>query len=103
MRGPCESGWASPPRPSRGGAAALAGSVTILVMIRSGDRLHLGEQASHRLWGACAAFVLAFIFFAALGAFEPGEVLPLTVAALVLATLWLAHEWRSLWREERGR
>jgi hypothetical protein len=70
-------------------------------MIRTGDRLHMGERTSHRLWGACAAFVLAFIFFAALGAFEPGEVLPLTVAALVLATLWLAHEWRALWRDER--
>jgi hypothetical protein len=52
-------------------------------------------------WATCAALVLLFIFFAALGAFEPGDVLPVTIAAVVLATLWLAHEWRGLWRDER--
>ena len=54
------------------------------------------------LWATCAALVLLFIFLAALGAFEPGDVLPVTVAAVVLAALWLAHEWLGLWRDERG-
>jgi membrane protein YdbS with pleckstrin-like domain len=53
------------------------------------------------LWATCAALVLLFIFLAALGAFEPGDVLPVTVAAVVLAALWLAHEWLGLWRDER--
>jgi hypothetical protein len=53
------------------------------------------------LWAACAALVLLFIFLAALGAFEPGDVLPVTIGAVVLAGLWLAHEWGGLWRDER--
>jgi hypothetical protein len=69
-------------------------------MIRAGQGHHR-ESAPHLLWGACAALVLLFIFFAALGAFEPGEVVPVTVAAVLLAAAWLAHEWRALWRDER--
>ncbi|HLM08210.1 MAG TPA: hypothetical protein VK307_00770 [Thermoleophilaceae bacterium] len=68
-------------------------------MVERSDHHH--ERATHLLWGGCAAAVLAYIFLAALGAFEPDEVLPLTVAVVVLAVLWLAHEWRGLWRDER--
>jgi hypothetical protein len=62
---------------------------------------HDHESRAQVLWAACAGLVLMFIFLAALGAFEPGEVLPLTIAAVGLAALWLAHEWRGLWRDER--
>jgi hypothetical protein len=57
----------------------------------------------HFLWGACASVVLLFIFLAALGAFQPGEVVVLTVAVVALAALWLAHEWRGLFRDEGRR
>jgi hypothetical protein len=55
----------------------------------------------HAFWWACGAIVLAFIFFAALGAVDPAEAVELTIVVLVLAVLWLAHAWRDLWREER--
>ena len=44
--------------------------------------------------------MLLFIFFAALGAVEPSDVLALTIVVLALAVLWLAHAWRGLWRDE---
>jgi uncharacterized membrane protein len=43
-----------------------------------------------------AIFVLGlYAFFVALGAWKPGEVLPLTIAMVVLAALWTAHAWRT--------
>jgi hypothetical protein len=65
----------------------------------SQDHRHPG--VSQILWATCAALVLLFIFFAALDAFDPGDVLPVTIAAVILAALWLAHEWLGLWRDER--
>jgi hypothetical protein len=62
--------------------------------------LHL-DAISHVFWAVCGAIVLAFIFFAALGAVEPDEAIELTIVVLALAVLWLAHAWRDLWREER--
>jgi heme A synthase len=55
----------------------------------------------HFFWAACAVIVLLFIFFAALGAIDPGEALAVTAVVLALALLWLAHAWRGLWRDER--
>jgi hypothetical protein len=60
----------------------------------------LGSLA-HAFWAACGAIVVAFIFFAALGAVEPDEALELTMVVLALAVLWLAHAWRDLWQDER--
>ncbi|HEU0023850.1 MAG TPA: hypothetical protein VFQ12_04435 [Thermoleophilaceae bacterium] len=60
------------------------------------------SSLSHVFWGACGTAVLLFIFLAALGAFEPGEVVELTVVVLALACAFLAHEWRGLWRAERS-
>lgn len=54
----------------------------------------------HAFWAACGSLVLLGIFFAALGAFDPTEAVGLTVALLVLAALWLAHEWGDLWQDE---
>ena len=72
----------------------------MLVLLRTSHD-HDHASVAQVLWAACAALVLLFIFFAALGAFEPGDVLPVTVVAVVLAALWLAHEWGGLWRDER--
>jgi hypothetical protein len=64
---------------------------------------HLQEHASlkHALWAGCAAIVVLYIFLASLGAFEPDEVIELTVAVVALAALLLAHEWRGQFRNER--
>jgi hypothetical protein len=56
---------------------------------------------SQILWATCAALVLLFIALAALDVIETGEAVPLTVVVVVLAALWSAHEWLTLWREER--
>jgi hypothetical protein len=56
---------------------------------------------THVFWALCAAIVVLFIFFAALGAVEPGDAVELTVVVVALAAAWLAHAWRDLWRDER--
>lgn len=39
-------------------------------------------------------FVLAlYAFFVVLGAWDPADVLPLTIVMLALALLWIAHAW----------
>jgi hypothetical protein len=53
------------------------------------------------LWATCAGLVLLFIALAALDVVETSEVVVLTVAIVVLAVLWSAHEWLGLWRQER--
>jgi hypothetical protein len=55
----------------------------------------------HALWAACGTAVVLYVFFAALGAFEPTEVIELTVAVVALAALVLMHEWREQFRDER--
>ena len=61
----------------------------------------MAAHVRHALWIACGSLVLLGIFFAALGAFDPTEAVGLTVALLVMAALWLAHEWGALWHDER--
>lgn len=60
----------------------------------------MAAHVRHAFWVACGSLVLLGIFLAALGAFDPTEAVALTVALLVLAALWLAHEWGGLWRDE---
>jgi hypothetical protein len=62
---------------------------------------HAPAPLAHVFWGACGAIVVAYIFFAALGALEPGDAIELTIVVLALAVLWLGHAWRDLWRDER--
>ena len=60
----------------------------------------MADQVRHAFWVACGSVVLLGIFFAALGAFDPTEAVGLTIGLLVLAGLWLAHEWGGMWRDE---
>ena len=69
-------------------------------MFRTSPDHHHHVPVAQVFWAGCAALVLLFIFLAALDAFDPGDVLPVTVAVVVLAALWLAHEWLGLWRDE---
>ncbi len=69
--------------------------------IRTFDRHPHLHGVAHAFWAACGAIVVLFIFFAALGAIEPGDALELTIVVVALAALWLAHAWRGLWRDER--
>ena len=63
------------------------------------------------LMSLCGALVVLYLFFVAVGGVDPTEDKAWTVAALVLALLWLAYSWRRLWaggasptidRERRG-
>ena len=46
---------------------------------------------SETFWLLVLGVVVMFAFFAALGAFEVGEAIGVTIAVVVLAALWLAH------------
>jgi type VI protein secretion system component VasK len=63
------------------------------------------------LMSICGALVVLYIFFVAVGGVDPTEDEAWTIAALILAVLWLAYSWRRLWsggasptadRERRG-
>lgn len=62
------------------------------------DRPH---QPLHYVWAAIGAIVVVYVFLAALGAFDPEEVIELTIAVVAMAALLLAHEWREQFRDER--
>jgi tetrahydromethanopterin S-methyltransferase subunit C len=44
-------------------------------------------------WVIAAGLIGCYGFFAALGAFSPGDVLGVTIAVGVLGLLWLVHAW----------
>lgn len=55
-------------------------------------------------WVLVLALVVMFLFFVALGAFAPGDVLGLTVAVCILAALWVGHAvWDARHRDQRDR
>ena len=63
------------------------------------------------LMSICGGLVVLYLFFVAVGGVDPTEDKGWTIAALVLAVLWLAYSWRRLWaggasptadRERRG-
>jgi hypothetical protein len=63
------------------------------------DEHHQG--VAQFLWATCAGLVLLFIALAALDVVETGDAIVLTVAIVLLAVIWSAHEWIGLWRQER--
>jgi uncharacterized membrane protein YhaH (DUF805 family) len=55
---------------------------------------------SETFWVLVLAVVVLFAFFVALGAFQVGEVMILTLIVAVLALLWVAHAvWDSRHRD----
>jgi len=55
-------------------------------------------------WILVLALVVLFVFFIALGAFSPGDVLGLTLVVGLLAVLWVAHAvWESRHRDPHDR
>ena len=57
---------------------------------------------SDTFWVLILGIVVLFAFFLALGAIDPGEVVWLTLAILVLGLLWTAHAvWDSRHRSGR--
>jgi hypothetical protein len=60
------------------------------------------KALSETFWLLVLGVVVMFAFFAALGAFEVGEAVVMTVVVGLLAVLWLAH---AMWlaRHDDGR
>ena len=57
---------------------------------------------SETFWLLVLALVAMFAFFLALGAFDPGEVVGVTIAVAALAVLWVAHAvWAARHRDGR--
>jgi hypothetical protein len=63
------------------------------------------------LWATIGAVVVGYLFFLVLGNVKPSEAPAASIAALVLAVVWLAHAWRRVFvgsksptsdRERRG-
>jgi fatty acid desaturase len=44
-------------------------------------------------WVMSLGVIVLFAFFAALGAFSPGDVAPVTGVVVILVVLWLGHFW----------
>ena len=49
------------------------------------------EVAREFFWVLALGLIAAYAFFLALGAFSPGDVLPVTIVTAVLVLLWLVH------------
>lgn len=47
-------------------------------------------------WSIAGGLLVLFVFFAAMGAFDPAEAAGVTIAFAALAVLWLAHAWPRL-------
>ena len=64
---------------------------------------HTLKSLQPLFWALSGAFVITAIVVGLVADVEPGEAELATAAVLVLAALWLAHSWRVLWDDERGR
>ena len=59
---------------------------------------------SETFWLLVLAIVVLFVFFLALGAFSPGDVIGVTLVVALLAVLWIAHAvWDSRHRDPHDR
>jgi hypothetical protein len=54
-------------------------------------------------WVVALGVIVAYTFFAALGAYSPGEILGVTIAVAALAGLWVVHGWESSRHRDEGR
>lgn len=55
------------------------------------DHPGAGRAAVDAFWVLAIGVIAAYAFFAALGAFSPGDVLGVTIAVGVLVALWIAR------------
>ena len=67
---------------------------------RQGGRRAVDTQGRFALvpaiWALIGALVVVYLLFIALGDIKPSDAPAATIAALVLAVLWLAHAWRRV-------
>ena len=68
---------------------------------RATDQPVLGRSRAF-IWALCGALVVLFLFFVAIGGINPDDAQTVSIVALVLAVLWLAHSWRRIWSGPTG-
>lgn len=61
---------------------------------------HFLAILSETFWTLAIAVIALFAFFVALGAFDPFEILGVTLAVVALTAAWLAHAWIAGHRRE---
>ena len=49
--------------------------------------------AAEAFWPAALGAIAAYAFLIALGAFDPGDVLVVSLAVAALAAMWIGHAW----------
>jgi TRAP-type C4-dicarboxylate transport system permease large subunit len=55
------------------------------------DHPQAARTAIDAFWVLAIGIIAAYVFFAALGAFSPGDVLGVTIAVAILVGLWLVR------------
>jgi hypothetical protein len=68
---------------------------------RPGGRNSGRDSVSALLWVLVLGVVASYAFFVALGAFSPGDVIPLSALVAVLVLLYGRHAWREGHRSQR--
>lgn len=58
------------------------------------------EVVREVFWVVALGLIACYAFFAALGAFSPGDVAGVTIAIAVLLGLWLVHAWSGRRRDD---
>lgn len=63
---------------------------------------HFFAILSETFWTLAIAVIALFAFFVALGAFDPFEILGVTLAVAALTAAWLLHAWVAGHRRDDG-
>jgi len=77
--------------------------VATLHLPRGDGEHHLRQTLVSVFWAVCAAAVMLALVLGAILDVQPSDAEAATAAVLLAAALWLAHEWRLQWRQERRR
>jgi uncharacterized membrane protein (DUF485 family) len=68
--------------------------MTTLHLPRTSPRMSaVAEAVREAFWVVALGIIGCYVFFVALGAFSPGDVMGLSVAVAILLALWLVHAW----------
>jgi uncharacterized membrane protein (DUF485 family) len=74
--------------------------MTTLHIPRTSPRMTaVAEAVREVLWVVALGVIAAYVFFVALGAFSPGDVVGLSVGVAILLALWLLHAGTERWAE----
>jgi len=67
------------------------------------DHPEAARTVRDAFWVLALGFIAAYAFFVALGAFNPGDVLGLSIAAAILVGLWVLRAWSQAHHHDEPR